>query len=296
MSGTYDPDLNLIFWGTGNPNPTMYGGDRPGSNLYTCSIVAIDPDTGKLRWYYQTSPHDTHDWDSTQTPILADAEFGGQQRKLVIQAVRNGYYFVLDRTTGKPLLSKAYMDVNWSLGTEEQGHPIRDPKKDPSAAGTLVSPSSSGATNWYAPSFDPRLGLLFLNCHQSYALFYHLTTGKAVGYAGKDITLASHAYLKALDYKTGEARWTYDLGTGTVGGGVLSTAGGIVFTGDVEGNLLILTSKDGRVLWHANGGAPLRNSPITYQLDGRQYIVVGAGGVLYSWSLPQPPEQTSRAK
>jgi alcohol dehydrogenase (cytochrome c) len=295
MSGTYDPEMNLIFWGTGNPNPTMYGDDRPGSNLYTCSVVALDPDTGKLRWYFQNSPHDTHDWDSTQTPILVDAEFHGQPRKLLLQAARNGYFFVLDRTTGKALLSKSFVKINWSLGTDEQGRPIRNPEKDPSASGALVSPSSSGATNWYAPSFDPKLGLFYLNSHESYALFYHLTTGKAVGYAGKDIKVASHAYLKALDYQTGEARWTYDLGSGTVGAGILSTAGGIVFTGDVDGNLLILGAADGKVLWHSYGGAPLRNSPITYQLEGRQYIVVGVGGVLYSWALPQGSAQTTRA-
>jgi alcohol dehydrogenase (cytochrome c) len=224
-----------------------------------------------------------------------DAEFQGQQRKLLLHASRNGYYFVLDRTTGKALLSKPFVPVNWTLGTDEDGRPIRNPQKDPSAAGVLVSPSSSGATNWYAPSFDPNLGLFYLSTQHSYALFYHLTTGKAVGYAGKDIKLQGHAYLKALDYRTGEPRWTYDLGPGAPGAGNLSTAGGILFTGDVHGNFLILAANDGKTLWHSYGGAPMRNAAITYQLDGRQYILAGAGGVLYAWALPEEPAETSRA-
>ena len=287
MSGTFDPGLKLIFWGIGNPNPTMYGGDRPGDNLYTCSIVALDPDTGRLRWHFQASPHDVHDWDAVEDPVLVDADFHGQARKLLLQASRNGYFFVLDRTNGRALLSSPFMDVNWSSGVDRQGKPNRDPAKDPSPAGVLVSPASSGATNWRSPSFHPGLGLFYVNCVQSYALFYHLTSGRAVGYAGKDIELDAHSYLKALDYRTGKPRWEYDLGQGNALAGILSTAGGIVFTADVHGNLLALNAANGKVLWHSYGGGPSDDSPMTYMLDGRQYLVIAVRGVLYAWTLPE---------
>ena len=287
MSGTYDPDLNLMYWGIGNPNPTMYGGDRLGDNLYTCSIVALNPDTGKLSWHFQASPHDVHDWDAVEDPVLVDAEFHGRPRKLLMQASRNGYFFVLDRVTGKALLSEPFADINWSNGVDSKGQPIRNPDKDPSPAGTFVSPSSSGATNWRSPSFDPTTGLFYVSTTQSYSLFYHLTTGKAVGYAGKDFGLLSHSYLKAIDYQTGKSRWQYDLGPGGSGAGILTTAGGIVFTADAFGNLLTLDAETGRTLWHAYGGGRVNDSPITFELDGRQYIVIGAGGVLYAWGLPE---------
>lgn len=287
MSGTFDPELNLIFWGIGNPNPTMYGGDREGANLFTCSIVAIDPDSGKATWAFQASPHDVHDWDAVEDPVLVDAPFGGRPRKLLMQASRNGYFFVLDRTTGKALLSKPFTDINWSKGTDANGEPIRNSEKDPSAAGTLVSPASSGATNWKSPSFSPETGLFYVSTEQSFALFYHLTTGKAVGYAGKDFGVFMHSYLKAIDYKTGSARWTYDLGEGYAGAGVLTTMGNVLFTADAAGNLLLLNAENGETLWHAYAGGPVNDSPITYELDGQQYLLIGVEGVLYAWTLPQ---------
>lgn len=287
MSGTYDPGLNLIFWGIGNPNPTMYGKDRPGANLYTCSIVAIDPDTGKLKWHFQASPHDVHDWDAVEDPVLVDADFHGHARKLLMQASRNGYFFVLDRTNGKALLSKPFVDINWSKGINENGEPIGDPEKEPSAEGTFVYPASSGATNWPSPSFDPAAGLFYVNATQSYALFYHVTSGKAVGYAGKDFNLLSHSYLKAIDYQTGSSRWVYDCGSGEPGAGILTTAGGILFTADTYGNLLLLDAGTGKRLWHAYGGGLVNDSPITYELDGRQFLLIGVQGVLYAWALPE---------
>lgn len=288
MSGTYDPNLNLIYWGIGNPNPTMYGGGRPGANLYTCSIVAIDPDTGKLAWYFQASPHDVHDWDAVEDPVLVDADFGGRPRKLLMQASRNGYFFVLDRITGKALLSVPFSDINWSSGVNSQGEPVGNPEKDPSPAGTLVSPESAGATNWRSPSFDPQTGLFYVNADQSYALFYHLTSGKAVGYAGKDFGLWAQSSLRALDYKTGKPRWEYNLGSGFSGAGILTTAGGILVSADTAGNLLVLDASTGSTLWHAYLGGPVGNSPITYQLDGRQYLLTAVQGVLCAWALPEP--------
>lgn len=286
MSGTYDPDLNLIYWGIGNPNPTMYGGDRPGANLYTCNIVAINPDTGKLKWNFSASPHDVHDWDAVEDPVLVDADFEGRPMKLLMQASRNGYFFVLDRTNGNNLLSVPFIDINWSLGVDDHGQPIGNPEKAPSPAGTLVSPASSGATNWFPPSFSPKTSLFYVNTIQSYSLFYHLTSGKAVGYAGKDIGLRDHSYLKAIDYHTGKARWVYDQGEGSASAGILTTAGNILFTADTSGNLLILDAVAGKTLWHAYGGGSATGPPITYEIDGRQYILVGVRGVLYAWALP----------
>jgi alcohol dehydrogenase (cytochrome c) len=287
ITGTYDPDLNLLYWGTANPNPVLDGSTRSGDNLYTCSIVALNPDTGKLAWHFQPSPHDVHDWDAVQTPVLVDAPFQGKPRKLLLQASRNGYYFVLDRTNGKALLSFPYEEMNWSSGVDEKGRPIAKPEKNPSAAGTLVEPDAIGATNWMAPSFNPHTGLLYVDTHRSFSLYYAFSTGKPEGFGGRDLTVWSHSYLRALDYQTGECRWEHDLGPGWNWAGVLSTAGGLAFTADVHGNMLALDASSGETLWHAYGGGAAQGPPITYELDGRQYILMGAHSVLYAWALPE---------
>ncbi|HEX4809078.1 MAG TPA: acido-empty-quinoprotein group A [Bryobacteraceae bacterium] len=287
MPGTYDPGLNLLYWGTGNPNPVMDGQTRPGDNLFTCSIVALDPDTGELKWYFQTSPHDTHDYDATQTPIIADADFGGTRRKLLLQASRDGYFFVLDRATGKSLLSVPFESINWSSGVDREGRPIGLVEKYPSPAGVLVEPDARGSTNWRSPSFDPDTGLFYVSAVRSFSMYYHTSTGKPEGYAGKDFYLWAHSSLRALDYQTGKTRWEYDLGPGTGSAGVIATAGGIVFTADVNGNLLALDASTGGLLWHAYAGSTVGNSPMTYELDGRQYFVIGAHGVLSAWALPE---------
>jgi alcohol dehydrogenase (cytochrome c) len=287
ITGTYDPSLNLVYWGTANPNPVLDGSTRQGDNLYTCSIVALNPDTGRLVWHFQASPHDVHDWDAVQTPILFDGDFRGQRSKLLIQASRNGYLFVLDRTNGKPLLSAPYMDVNWSSGVDSMHHPIAKTEKYPSPAGTLVEPDAIGATNWMAPSFNPQTGLLYVDAHKSYSLYYAFANGKPEGFAGRDLTVWSQCYLKAIDYQTGNTRWEHDLGSGWDWAGVLSTAGGLVFSADVHGNLLGLDAITGKTLWHAYAGGPAQGPPITYELDGRQYVVIGAHGVLYAFALPE---------
>lgn len=287
ITGTYDPDLNLVYWGTANPNPVLDGSTRPGDNLYTCSIVALNPDTGKLAWAFQPSPHDVHDWDAVQTPVIVDAEFQGRPRKLLLQASRNGYYFVLDRTDGRALLSVPYERINWSSGIDKQGRPIAKPEKDPSPAGTLVEPDAVGATNWMSPSFDPDTGLLYVDTHDSFSLYYAYTTGKAEGFAGRDLTVWSQCHLRAIEYQTGKCRWEHDLGSGWNWAGVLSTAGGLVFTGDVHGNVLALDAESGATLWHAHAGGQAEQPPITYELDGRQYLLVGAHGVVYSFALPE---------
>lgn len=287
ITGTYDPELNLVYWGTANPNPVLDGSTRPGANLYTCSIVALNPDTGKLAWYFQASPHDVHDWDAVQTPVIFDGDFHGQKRKLLIQASRNGYLFVLDRTAGKPLLSASYEESNWSSGVNDQGQPIARTEKYPSAAGTLVEPDAIGATNWMSPSLDPQTGLLYVDTHESFSLYYAFDVGKPEGFGGRDLTVWSHCYLRAIDYQTAKSRWVHDLGSGWTWTGALSTAGGLVFTADVHGNVLALDAKTGKTLWHTFAGGQAEGPPITYELDGRQYIVVGAHGVLFSFALPE---------
>jgi acido-empty-quinoprotein group A len=283
LTGTYDPDLHLLYWGTGNPNPVHAGAGRKGDNLWTCSIVALNVDSGKMAWGYQVSPHDTHDWDAVQTPILFDGDFNGKPRKLIAQASRNGYFFVLDRTNGEHLLTKPFIDSNWSLGINDKGQPIPDPKKEPSRNGTLVSPSSNGASNWFAPTFDPSKGLFYVVTSQSYSVFYLTAEGKAEGFAGRDDFLNYPGMIKAIDYKTGEVRWTHDIGA--MGPGLLSTEGNLLFTGDNAGHIMALDSATGKTLWHTTVGATQANGAITYELDGKQYVVAGAGDSLYAFAL-----------
>ena len=287
ITGTYDPALNLLYWGTGNPNPVLSGVTRPGANLYTCTIVALNPDTGKLVWYFQPSPHDVHDWDAVQTPVIVDADFGGQPRKLLLQASRNGYFFALDRTDGKALLSVPFEDINWSKGVNAKGEPIGDTEKYPNASGTLVEPDALGATNWMSPSFNPQTGLLYVDSHRSFSIYYDLSEGKPEGFAGRDLSVWSRSSLRAIDYQTGKSKWQHDLGPGDNWAGVLSTAGGLVFTADNNGNVLGLDASTGRTLWHTYGGGGVQSAPITYELDGRQYILVGSQSVLYAFSLPE---------
>ena len=286
MTGTYDPDLNLVYWGTGNPTPVLTGRTRPGDNLYTCSIVALNPDTGKLAWAFQPSPHDTHDWDAVETPVLVDADFAGQPRKMLMQTSRNGYFFVLDRTNGKNLLTLPYGPVNWALGIDNQGRPIPDPKKEPAPDGRLIAPDEAGLTNYRSPSFDPRNGLFVVSAHPSYSIYFAKPADGTYGWAGADYGVWSKGVLDAIDYQTGKIRWSHDLGE-DAHAGVLTTDSGLTFTADNIGNVLALDTSNGRTLWHAGAGARMESSPITYELDNRQYVVTSSGGVLFVWALPE---------
>jgi len=286
MTGTYDPELNLLYWGTGNPNPVLAGEGRTGDNLYTCSIVALNPDTGKLVWHFQPSPHDVHDWDAVQTPVLFDGEFGGRKRKLVAQASRNGYFFVLDRVTGEHLLTTPFVETNWAKGIDSSGRPIRDTRKDPQPDGSLVSPGSDGATNWMSPTFDPETGLFYVSARRLYSVFYRTAEGKPEGWGGRDHNLWAESVIQAIDYQTGKIRWSHDIGPGQGIAGLLSTAGKLLFTGDNSGNLLALDPATGRSLWHVNVGQMLA-SPMTYELDGRQYLLFAIQDILYAFALPK---------
>jgi len=296
IPGAYDPDTKLYMIGSGNPTPAYTSQTRgEGDNLYTCALIAINVDTGKMAWYFQTSPHDTHDWDSTQTPVIFDAEFNGRQRKLVMQATRNGYFFVLDRVTGEHLVTGIFSPtINWSKGLDSRGQPIRDPKKDFDIAGALVSPTNAGATNWMPPAYSPDTGLFYLTSEDSYAMYYLTETDPrgAMGLGGKDergVGLLG-TFLTAMDYKTGKIAWRHRYpGAGAWGGtnvghGLLTTAGKLLFGGDPAGNFVAYDPADGNPLWHTHIGE-VSNSPETYLLNGKQYVLIAAVDMLYVFAL-----------
>ena len=283
-TGTYDPGLNLMFVGTGNPTPVLNGEARPGDNPWTCSIVALNPDTGKLAWGFQVSPHDTHDWDAAEVPVLVDGAFNGQPRKMLLQASRNGYFFVLDRTNGKSLLTKPFAAVNWSKGLDEQGRPIPDPAKEPSRDGVLVAPDEGGATNFWPPSFDPKSGLFLVNAKDGYGIYFFKPEHGAYGWAGADYGLAGKGFLRAIDYHTGKIVWEHPYPRGSSSAGVLTTETGLAITGDSTGNLLALRASDGTSVWHENIGR-MSSAPVTYELDGKQYLLVSGGNTLYAYAL-----------
>src|SRR5215831_6757191 len=294
VPGAYDPETNLYIFGTGNPSPAYTAQTRgEGDNLFTCAIVAINVDTGKMAWYYQTSPHDTHDWDSAQTPVLVDGDFKGNRRKLVLTASRNGYYFTLDRTTGEHLVSSKFSDtVNWAKPElNKLGQPVRDPAKDYHVAGALVSSANGGATNWPPPSFSPDTGLLYVPTAETWAMYYLTETDPrgAMGLGGKEeIGLNSSAtFMTAIDYTTGKIVWKHQYrtsGSARSASGVLTTAGKLLFGGDPSGNLVAFDPANGKILWHSAIGQ-VTNAPQTYMVDGQQFVLAAAGDTLYAFTL-----------
>ena len=285
--GSYDPELNTLYWGTGNPNPDYYGDDRKGDNLYTCSLIAIDPDTGQLKWYYQFTPHDLHDWDSNHVPVLADLTIAGQRHKVVMVANRNGFFYVLDRVTGKVLLGKPFTDTTWARELGPDGHPI---VLNDGSKGCL--PDNWGGTNFMPPSFDPALRLFFVTARETCATFVPehqvITPGRfsLSGTVRRDLDKAYGA-LRAIDPTTGERRWEFKFQTPSFSG-VLSTASGVVFDGDNEGNFMAFDSRTGKNLWHYQTGSPIwGGAPMTYMLDDRQYVVIGSGSNITAFALPR---------
>jgi len=292
LPGTYDPELNLLYWGTGNANPVFAGQSRKGANLWTASIVALNPETGKLVWWFQTSPHDTHDWDNVETPVLFDAVINGQPRKLLAQAARAGWFFVLDRTNGKNLVSKPFAGSgNWALGVDAKGQPIPNPAKEPSVDGTMIDMPAMGATNWPPPSYSPQTELFYFNCTQGYGIAYlYDTSEKPEGYGGGGGgNIDSGSALMAMDIRTGAIKWKHEHrggpgGGGGMSGGVLTTAGGLLLTGDT-GELVAFDPANGNPLWHQRLTGAVSNGPSTWMLDGKQYLIVGAGDTLYALTL-----------
>jgi len=290
VPGVYDPETKLYIFSTGNPTPAFTTGTRgEGDNLFTCAIIAVNVDTGKMAWYYQTSPHDMHDYDSAQTPVLVDAIFDGKMRKLVLTAARNGYWFTLDRTTGEHLVTTKYgLRTNWSDHLNKFGGPRPNPEKDATVAGSLVSPTSDGTTNWEPPSYSPDTRLFYVAEQDEYSLFYltDLDPRGSMGLGGKEeVQVGSGgSFLTAIDYRTGEVVWRRPYYGQGGGGGLLTTAGKLLFGGDGGGNLVAYDVATGKPLWNTHIGR-VTNPPQTYMLDGHQYVIAAAGDTLWSFVL-----------
>ncbi|HEU4925762.1 MAG TPA: acido-empty-quinoprotein group A [Vicinamibacterales bacterium] len=290
LPGVYDPETKLYIFGTGNPIPAYTVGRGEGDNLFTCSLIAVNVDTGKMAWYFQTSPHDMHDWDSAQTPILIDGMVAGRRRKLVSTAARNGYFFTLDRVTGEHVVTSKYgLATNWALSVDAKGSVRRNPDKDPLVPGALVSPTAGGTVNWEAPAYSPQTGLFYVSERNTYSIFYLTDPDPrgSMGLGGKEEVSVGNVgnFLTAIDYKTGKIAWRhrYPQGAGG-GGGVLATAGGLVFAGDGGGNIVAHNSATGAPIWHSKIGT-VTNAPITYKVDGRQYLLVATGDTLYAFVM-----------
>lgn len=299
MPGTYDPELNLLYWPTGNTNPVFAGQGRPGANLWTESVVAIDADTGRLKWYFQVSPHDTHDFDNTTAPILYDRLVDGHVRKLLSQAARNGFFITLDRVTGKYLVVKPYVPLDYSSGLSPQGEPIPKPDKDPSVGGSI---NIVNATNWEAPAYNPRTGLFYVNSVEGRAIYYLTDDSRHPSGYGGTIEGIGHSVrvLQAIDPLTGTDVWKHmypnlNNAPTTLGPNILTTASNLLITGDDQKNLIIYSAGKGQVLWHRELTANESGGIITYMLDGRQWIVFGAGDSLFAYSLPQNRPASSSA-
>jgi alcohol dehydrogenase (cytochrome c) len=293
ITGSFDPELNLLFWPTGNPSPSNYGGDRGGDNLFSNSMLALDPDTGKLRWYFQFTPHDLYDYDATQIPVLLDANWKGQPRKLLVLANRNGFLYVLDRTNGQFLSAKAFGKVTWAKAIASDGKPIPNTELPSSPDGQRICPGALGLTNWYSPSYDPETKLLYVATSNECDIFTSSPQKYRAGhdflgsvYVPDPVTRPTGA-LKALDPLTGELKWEFPYFSNP-NGGALSSAGGVVFVGDSDGNFIVLDARTGRDLWHMQLGAAIYSTAITYQLDGKQYVVIPAGSVLFAFALERP--------
>ena len=296
VTGAYDPEQNVVFYGIGNPGPDYYGDSRLGDNLYSASIVALDAANGELVWHYQFTPHDVHDWDATQVPILADIEIGGRTRQVVMFANRNGFYYTLDRVTGEVLLATPFVFTNWATEIGADGRPVLLPGHEPNEEGSLTCPDLAGGTNFWPPSYDPAQGVYFVNARESCMIYYawdqeYIEGERFTGGAGErirdDPTMPLYVALRALDPATGERLWEFRYMNPSTSG-LLTTASGLVFTGDIEGNFLALDSRSGELLWRYQMGSPLHGtSAITYMLDGRQHVLVPAGTNLTAWALPE---------
>ena len=297
VTGSFDPELNLTYWGIGNPSPDWNGDVRPGDNLYSGSVVALDADTGKLKWHFQFTPHDTWDWDAVQIPVLVDREFRGRQRKLMLWGNRNAFFYVLDRESGEFLLGKPFTKQTWAERLDENGRPIKLPGMEPTKEGTKVYPAVQGATNWYAPSYSPRTGLFYLQAWVDFwGMFY---SGEPVYTPGNryDGSLIQrtvpirtqhedigYGAIRALDPETGERKWEFKM-TEISESGLLTTAGDLLFSGNFEGNFMALDAETGKLLWRTLLGARIDNSPISYMVDGKQYVSVKSGLTLFTFGL-----------
>jgi alcohol dehydrogenase (cytochrome c) len=308
VTGTYDPALNLTYWGTGNPGPDFNPQQRPGDNLYTDSVVALDADTGKLKWHFQFTPNDRYDWDSTQVPVLADANWRGTPTKLLMLANRNGFFYVLDRVTGKFLVGKPFIKVNWTSGLDANGRPVQTPQPP----GATTWPGQQGGTNWYSPSYSPRTGLFYIPAWEDFGGVFRsqdATFQPGGNYMGGGYRTTptvpdapvppnirrppinnwtdaiAHGAVIAMDPNTGDRKWTfpmYDL----TDAGILTTGSDLLFTGNREGFFQALDARTGTLLWKTTlGSVQIYAAPITYQVDGKQFVSVICGDVLIAFAL-----------
>jgi alcohol dehydrogenase (cytochrome c) len=305
VTGSYDPDLNLTYWGTGNPGPDWNPGQRPGDNLFSDCVLALDPDTGKLKWYFQFTPNDPYDYDSVQVPVLADMDWNGTPRKLMLWGNRNGFFYVLDRATGKFLTGAPFVKVNWASGLDAKGRPIPTPQ--PPGAPTF--PGIQGGTNWYSPSYSPHTGLFYLSTWENYSTVF---TGVDVDYReglrytggantspipGADnpggarsgpvntyTEALGRGAVIALDPHTGKRKWTFDMHDVNVSG-ILTTASDLLFSGGREGYFQALDARTGALLWKVNLGGEIISGPISYQVDGKQYVSVASGNSYFVFAV-----------
>jgi alcohol dehydrogenase (cytochrome c) len=294
LTGTYDPATDLVFWPTGNPCPDFNGDERKGDNLYADSVLALKPDTGELKWHYQFTPHDLHDWDATETLMVVDADYQGRSRQLLLQGNRNGFFYVLDRTNGNPLSATPFVTrLTWAKGIGKDGRPILAEGWEPTVEGTQVCPSMDGATNWMSTAFDPAAGLFYLlalekcNVYTKSSEWWKPGESFYGGSARQAREDPPRKYLRAIDVNTGKIAWEYaQTGPGQSWGGLLSTASGLIFFGDDNGAFTAVDARKGKPLWHFQLGAHWKASPMTYMSDGKQLIGAAAGGSIVVFGLP----------
>ena len=291
ITGAYDPDLDLVYWGTGNPGPDWNGDVRMGDNLYSDSAMALNMETGGLEWYFQFTPHDVHDWDAIQVPILADLRMGGETRKVMMWANRNAFYYTLDRVTGEFLVGKPFAKQTWAEGLDSNGRPIRVPDTFPTPEGTLVSPPVGGGTNWFSPAYSPRTELFYVQAYDGEDVFYKrdedYVEGDRYTGGGGQRPLPTDAYqsaIRAIDPKTGDIRWEFQIQPRSTAG-IMATAGDLVFSGSIDGYFYALDAVSGEELWHIVVGSRVHSSPMSFAVDGTQYVTIAAGNVVYTFGL-----------
>ena len=291
ITGAYDPDLDLVYWGTGNPGPDWNGEVRLGDNLYSDSVLALNGENGNLEWYFQFTPHDIHDWDAIQVPILGDIMYEGEMRRVMMWANRNAFYYTLDRETGEFLVGKPYALQTWAEGLDENGRPIRVPDMEPSVEGKLVSPTIGGGTNWWSPTFSPRTGLYYVNAFDGEQIYFireeeYVEGEQYTGGGGESAGPIEnyHSAVRAIDPATGDVQWEYPIAPRSTSG-LMSTAGDLVFGGTVDGYFFAIDAVSGEELWHMTVGARVHSAPISYAVDGSQYVSIAAGNVVFTFGL-----------
>jgi len=296
FTGSYDPELDIVYWPTGNPSKEYNGDDRRGDNLYASCILALDRKTGRLKWHYQFTPHDLWDWDATQTSVVVDAAWQGRPRKLMLHANRNGFFYVFDRVDGTLLLWKPFVNnLTWATGIGANGRPLRVPGQEPSPAGTKVCPSQDGATNWFSPSFNAATGLYYVQTFEKCSIYTKSDQGpweSGKSYLGGSQrtadTPAPQRVLKAIDIKTGAIAWEVaQNGPAVSWGGTLATATGLVFVAEDGGALMAVDAASGAPMWKFPTNQTWKASPMTYLFDGRQFIAIAAGSNILAFALPQ---------